>query len=167
MGCSTKSVGRYIASILEVEPQYRNQRLTAEEVEHERQVECARLDMLWQEISDALKVTDSENAAAIARLVESGVRVSERRSRLRGLDAPSRVQEQLLSISYKKVDQKVVIEFDQSQIEAPSEPIPDLSVWHNGQLVALPGDGSKDPEPTDQALLAFEGDHNGSSDAAA
>jgi hypothetical protein len=118
--------------------------LAPERITELRVIECERLTKLWQKAQLALDQiqprlgSDGErnlDAVAVARLIEPGTRVSERISRLFGLDQPTKVIEEQLRVSYQKTESKVLISFDRSPIEALArQPVPGLSVTVGGSL---------------------------------
>ena len=70
--------------------------------------------------------TDEErnlDATAAARLAEAAARVSERLSKMFGLDVPVRIQEESLRVNLTKIDERVVVHFDRDQLK-PKWPTP-------------------------------------------
>lgn len=57
-----------------------------------RTLEVARLDLLWSKTVRGLAASETSPQGLNAALVSAAVRVSERRSRLLGLDAPTRLE---------------------------------------------------------------------------
>ena len=61
-------------------------------------------------------VTDPKQGMTVARLAEAATKLIEREARLFGLDQPTKIVQDMMQISYRKEEQRVVIEFDESQI---------------------------------------------------
>jgi hypothetical protein len=128
-----------------------------------RQIEAERLTKLWQKVQSALDQilprlgTEGERSldgTAIARLVASGVAVSEQISRLFGLHAPVKIIEQQLRVSYRKTESKIHISFDRSPIEALArQPVAGLTITANSETN---GNGTKQLHYTDPLPLAGE-----------
>lgn len=158
LGITLASAKRYISHALETESQYPGS-LDGEQIGQLRQVEAERLTKLWQRVQSALDQilprlgTEGERSldgTAIARLVTSGVAVSEQISRLFGLHAPVKLIEQQLRVSYQKTESKILISFDRSPIEALArQPVAGLTITANGSANALRLDSGRAdvPEP--------------------
>ena len=151
-------IRQYLTEALETQSIY-HCALTAEKVQELRSIESERLMMLWKNIQSTIaylrtrlgsEAEKSLDAMALTRMTEAGIKVSERVSRLFGLDVPQKAIIETFSINLKRTEERVVISFDAGVLAPPAEPIPGLSVWRDGQLVEGAGDGSA---ATD---LAFE-----------
>jgi transposase len=162
MGVSTDSVKRYVQRALATESTFPST-LDSGQIGALRQIEAERLTKLWQKVQSALDQilprlgTEGERSldgTAIARLVASGVAVSEQISRLFGLHAPVKIIEQQLRVSYRKTESKIHISFDRSPIEALArQPVAGLTITANSETN---GNGTKQLHYTDPLPLAGE-----------
>lgn len=162
MGVSTDSVKRYVQRALATESTFPST-LDSGQIGALRQVEAERLTNLWRKVQLALDQiqprlgTEGERSldgTAIARLVASGVAVSEQISRLFGLHAPVKIIEQQLRVSYQKTESKIHISFDRSPIEALArQPVAGLTITANSETN---GNGTKQLHYTDPLPLAGE-----------
>jgi hypothetical protein len=155
LNVTPRQVRTYLGQALEVQSIYATP-LSPERVQEFRALEAERLSRLWQKIQLALdqvqprigsKAEKSMDGTAVARIVEAGTRVSERLAKLFGLDVPQKAIIETFSVNLERSEKTITISFDAGALEPPSEPIPGLSVWRNGQLVEGPGNGSAGFEP--------------------
>jgi transposase len=146
MGVSTDSVKRYVQRALATESTFPST-LDSGQIGALRQIEAERLTKLWQKVQAALDQiqprigTEGERSldgTAIARLVASGVAVSEQISRLFGLHAPVKIIEQQLRVSYQKTESKITISFDAGALEPPDEPVPGLEIFEGNGNIGQP-----------------------------
>jgi hypothetical protein len=168
LGITVATAKRWIGLALARESQYPGN-LDGEQIGQLRQVEAERLTKLWQRVQSALDQiqprlgTEGERSldgTAIARLVASGVAVSEQISRLFGLHAPVKIIEQQLRVSYQKTDQKITISFDRSPIEALArQPVAGLTMTAGCETN---GNGTKQLHDTDALPVASDLSGNGS-----
>jgi IS30 family transposase len=145
-GVSEKTIDRDIRTELQTASFYPSS-LDGQQIAQLRQVEAERLTKLWQRAQLALDMigprlgTEGERSldgTAIARLVASGVAVSEQLSRLYGLHAPTRLISELLTVSHEKRDTKITISFDAGALEPPSEPVPGLEIFEGNGTTEQP-----------------------------
>jgi hypothetical protein len=161
-GVTPQRVRQYLAEALETQSIY-HAALTPEKVKELRSIEMERLMLLWKTIQTTIiglkerfgsKAEKSLDAMAMTRMTEAGIKVSERVSRLFGLDVPQKAIIETFSVSLKRTEERVIISFDAGALEPPAEPVPGLSVWRDGRLVEGDGEGSA------ATTLAFEPDGN-------
>jgi hypothetical protein len=143
-------IRQYLSEALETQSIY-HAALTPEKVKELRSVEMERLMMLWKTIQTTIlglnqrfgsKAEKSLDAMAMTRMTEAGIKVSERVSRLFGLDVPQKAIIETFSVNLQRTEKTVTITFDAGVLAPPAEPIPGLSVWRGGELVEGPGDSS-------------------------
>lgn len=67
-------------------------RTEAEAADALRTLEVARLDLLWNKALRGIAVSETSPQGVSAPLISAAVRVSERRARLLGLDAPTQIE---------------------------------------------------------------------------
>jgi hypothetical protein len=155
IGISVQSIRKHLRKALETESLFPSS-LDNEQVGHLRQIEGERLTNLWQQTQSALdqlqprlgsKTERNMDMVAVARLIEAGTRVSERLANLFGLNVPQKAIIETFSVNLERSEKKITISFDAGALEPPSEPIPGLSVWRNGQLMEGPGTESAELEP--------------------
>src|SRR5258707_5566985 len=122
---TTRQVRFYLSAALDTESFYPSS-LDGQQIGQLRQIEGERLTNLWHKAQLALDQiqprlgSDGErnnDGIAVARLIESGSRVSERISRLFGLDQPTRIVEQQLQLRVTKTESKVTVTFDKEQLK--------------------------------------------------
>jgi len=122
---TTRQVRFYLSAALETESFYPSS-LDGQQIGQLRQIEGERLTNLWHKAQLALDQiqprlgSDGErnnDGIAVARLIESGTRVSERIARLFGLDVPTKTVSEVFSLQVKKIDQRVTVSFDPAQIK--------------------------------------------------
>ncbi len=103
---TTRQVRFYLSAALETESFYPSS-LDGQQIGQLRQIEGERLTNLWHKAQLALDQiqprlgSDGErnnDGIAVARLIESGTRVSERIARLFGLDVPTKTVSEVFSL---------------------------------------------------------------------
>jgi hypothetical protein len=166
LGMSVQGVRKLVHKGIEAQSLYPSN-LTPERVQELRILEVERLMTLWEKIQSGLKEIQKRlgsngeknlDAMAFARMTETGIKLSERVSRLFGLDVPQKAVIETFSVNLRRTEERVVISFDAGVLAPPAEPIPGLSVWRDGQLVEGAGDGSAATdlgfEPNGHVLIA-------------
>ena len=138
-GVSEKTIDRDIRTELQTASFYPSS-LDGQQIAELRMVEGERLSKLWQRVQLALDMiqprlgTEGERSldgTAIARLVASGVAVSEQISRLFGLHAPTKVISEMFKLEVTKSEHTVTVSFDKNQLKPTWAPV--------GLVVVPPG----------------------------
>jgi hypothetical protein len=114
-GVHQRTVFRHLAAALGSESLYPSN-LSQERVGELRVLAGEKIRHLYQQVVEALAVTDPKQGMTVARLAEAATKLIEREARLFGLDQPTKIVQDMMQISYRKEEQRVVIEFDESQI---------------------------------------------------
>jgi transposase len=142
--------------------------LSTEEVLELRQLEAELLSRLWSSGVSGIDTIENRigsdrekslDGSALARLLDSMTRISERKARLLGLDVPTKIVTQQLSYSYQKTDSRVLVSFDRTAIEQTAkEPSPGLSVTVAPELLNLiNGHNTESPvQPADALPVASQ-----------
>ena len=112
---SPKTVRRHLSKALATESLFPSN-LTPEKVAELRALAGEKIRYAWAKVAEALAATDPKQGIMIARLAEATAKLVEREARLFGLDQPTKIVQDMMQISYRKEEQRVVIEFDESQI---------------------------------------------------
>jgi hypothetical protein len=118
LSITVQSVRRLLRQSLASESLFPNN-LPPEKISELRQLEGEKMRHLWQRLHESLNATRPQEGMVRARLAEASVRVSERLSRLFGLDQPTRLIEESFKLSYERKDQTITLAFDQSLLNAP------------------------------------------------
>lgn len=146
LGLTVQTVRRHMRYALRSESIFPNS-LDAKQAGELRQMIAERLDGYNRKLATATKRAEewlgdkngetSINAiCAIARCTQAAAKVSAELSKLFGLYAPVKVVEESLRVNLSRTEKKVTFSFDASALQPPAEPIPGLSVWAGGQLLA-------------------------------
>ena len=134
LGITVQSVRRLLRQALATESLFPAS-LTPERIAELRQLEGEKLTFVWQKLHESFEATPAEQGTARARLAEASARVSERLAAMFGLNAPVKVIEQQLRVSYEKTESKITISFDRSPIEALARvPVPGLTITAGAEL---------------------------------
>ena len=133
---TTRQVRFYLTAALETESFYPNN-LTPERIAELRQLEGEKLTYIWGKLHESFEKSQAKDGAIRARLAEASSRISERISRLFGLDMPLKIQEEQFRLSVTKIDQKVTISWDQNMLAAPTDPVPGLFIGGRTPLATL------------------------------
>jgi hypothetical protein len=125
LGITPRAVRLHLTAALESESLYPTA-LTPERVQELRALEAERLNKLWGSgvsTIDTIKnrigsqAEKSLDGSSVARLLDSMTRISERLSRLLGLDVPIKSVQEVFSLQVRKIDQRVTVSFDRAQIK--------------------------------------------------
>lgn len=107
-------------------------------------IEGERLNQLWQsaqesieEISGRLNTGNekSMDVVGLARLYEAGVKLSECRARLFGLNPPTKTLNEQWTFSMRREERKIVVSFDASPLEGPLAPVEGLTMYSKGKCI--------------------------------
>lgn len=120
-------------------------RQEAEGVEHLRRLESARLDVLQRRLSIELdEIAAGSDPDGVVRIVQTLIRLSERRSRLMGLDSPVRAEVAVPNVEAAEAMERLKAKF--SRLFADSEELRQIKA----RLAKLPA--SEQPSPPGIAL---------------
>jgi hypothetical protein len=138
MHVSTDSVKRYVDEALRTESRFPSS-ITPERVAELRQIQAEELSYVWQKLHESFEASVPKDATIRARLAEASVRVSERLSRLYGIDQPLKIQEESLRLQVSKSETNIKITWDQNLLAPPVNPVPGLIIGGR-QINGLNGD---------------------------
>lgn len=83
-------------------------RAEAESADALRALENTRLDLLWQKAYRGIVASEKSEQGVSAPLIGAAVRISERRARLLGLDAPARVEVEQQGVDFDQAVREVL-----------------------------------------------------------
>ena len=132
-----RQIRTYVSDALQSESIFPNS-LSQERVSELRTIEGEKLQLAWRRVAEAFGVAEPKNGMMIARLAEATAKLNERQSKLWGLDQPTRIVEDRLSLQVTKSEQKITISWDQNLLAAPAEPVPGLFIGGRTHREALP-----------------------------
>jgi transposase len=154
LNVSVQTVRSHLRKALATESLYPAS-LSAEEVGQLRQVQAEVLANSRQKAIQShetitarigTKLEKAMDATASARLLEAVVRAVDLEASLFGTRVPQKAIIETFSVNLERSEKTITISFDAGALEPPSEPIPGLSVWRNGQLIEGPGNESAELE---------------------
>src|SRR5258708_27590337 len=116
LGITVRAVRYHLTAALASESFYPNN-LTSERIAELRQLEGEKLTYIWGKLHESFEKSGAKDGAIRARLAEASTRISERISRLLGLDMPLKIQEQQMKIQLTKIDGQIKVSFDHEQLK--------------------------------------------------
>jgi hypothetical protein len=143
MKTSTHSIRRHLHKALETESLFPTN-LDGQQVAQLRQVEAEKLARISANLHKAsergtelLACADPDTAVAavvaVARTAEAAARLSERISKLFGLDQPTKIVEESLRVNLERSEKKITISFDTEALSAPDQSVPGLDIFEGSE----------------------------------
>jgi hypothetical protein len=155
LNITERAVRLHLTAALASESRY-GSGLSPEQIQEFRAEQCEKINRVWFSGMTTLKELEdriggdherSLDATSHARMISALMQAAERFSKLTGIDVPQKAIVETFSVNLERSEKTITISFDAGALEPPSEPIPGLSVWRNGQLVEGPGNESAGFEP--------------------